>query len=361
MGVVRTAFMLAVSWFCAESALSEQVSESDKVALSNAMVADERVRYKLDSWKLFELVRAENFVVLKAQLVETERQFEQNPVYEWAFLKAYEDFQTMEWDQYEEMIKRLGRWVDADQSYVSYAARGFFITGWAQRYRGTRIIKDTDPDRLARARGLWRMALADLQKSIELNPGLLPAYSELIKTYNNLGMDPLADELLATAIVRVPQSYYIRQAALLYKQPKWGGDFSEGQRIVGEAQKYGELNPRLWNLRGNMFAIRGKHCRKDLDCAIEHYNQALAYGDKTGWITDLAYYYYKKGDYAMSAKTMQRLRPYTTSIDRLDGMIAGLTKWDHASRAPLLLREEPSKALHKEYRVLTHADFDLGW
>lgn len=286
--------------------------EARKVQLANLAYKNYKTAIPLGD--IESLFQEKRFRELEEKLLQVEINSNKDiALYERAFIGSFQSFEDIKDVPHETMVNYFNLWVEETGSYIAYGARGVYLAGKGFQSRGRYQIQNSYKDKVARAVQLWDESLDDLMKSIRMNAKFLPAYVRLISIYRNKGEFEQAEKFFNQVIANVPQTYIARSVMLNYLRPRWAGTFKEADKLVLEAQKYGENNHRLWSLRGIVPSDRGYNCLEDekYQCAILHYSEALKHVDRVDWLGNQAFAYYKIRDNQQTIKNIDKIIQYT--------------------------------------------------
>jgi len=239
------------------------------------------------------------YAELDAMFAEFEERFQDDPSAEYSFIQAYAVFADIGRSDYPPLMSQLTAWIDTTGSAMAYTARGFFLAGEGFRFRGTRYLDAVPEQDLADARIFWSLALGDLREAVRLNPGMTPAYQQIIGVAAQSGKRTLRQQTFEAAIKAVPHSYQIRQMHAFYMQPRWGGSYEDAELIADQAVVHAGRNPHLWRLHGDILDNQAYDCitDKDYSCAIERYTEAMKFGSTLSRLQRRAFSYYSVGQY----------------------------------------------------------------
>ncbi len=148
--------------------------------------------------------------------------------------------------KYSRALAELNKSIELNPEYAdSYRKRGFVLRMLGKNYE----------------------SLEDLQKSVKLNPGLADTYFQLGNTFLEIGNIPMAIENYKKSAEMSPdfKTYTCLGYACQFK-----GDFQSAVRELGKALEFKPHDAGTLNNRGHAYARLGNH-RK----AIEDYTQAL--------------------------------------------------------------------------------------
>ena len=196
-------------------------------------------------------------------------------------LLLYRAFPEASWRSEKERDDYTSRWLKAapNDAYASLL-RAEFRLGQAWKLRGFHYASEIPSERMHRVRVLAQEAIRLAKRTVEAEPGLLPAYGTLLSGAALTGDQELFTKALETALRHAPHSYYVRSSALNFLEPQWGGSIEEMDHLVEQAQKHLKSNPRLILLRTQRAALEGNRYSllKQHGPALDAYRRALAHG-----------------------------------------------------------------------------------
>lgn len=159
---------------------------------------------------------------------------------------------------------------DSPNSAFAYAASGLSYEKMAHAARGSAYSENTSADKQQSMLRLLQQADGDLQKAIELNPKIIPAYVAMISVGGLLGYDQYVHVAIKRALAADPANFSVYEAMLWDAQPKWGGSLHAMDAIDAAAKAHATENPLLTLLLEKRPAYELLH---DCDC---HSAQELA-------------------------------------------------------------------------------------
>lgn len=202
-------------------------------------------------------------------------------------------FPVASWKSPEEADTYTRRWLKAAPAdpYAN-TLRAKILLRQAWDARGTALSKDVPPERMQRMQGLAREAQRLAAEAARREPRLLPAYEMMLEVAALTGDRPLLAKALDDAVRQSPEGYYVRETALNFLPPKWGGSFQEMDRLVESAQPHVDANPRLQLLRVHQASWKGDRLAFDngqWGPALDVYRVALALAPEDDVIEAAAY------------------------------------------------------------------------
>lgn len=204
--------------------------------------------------KVHKMLMEERFEDFEALSKKYAEQFAQDPLYESPWVQIYNSIAGGN----EELGAKLDKWVAEKPSAVAYAVRGRYKVSRGYFFRGGKFIDETPPENIEKMQALHEEARPDLLRAIEQDPKLLPAYSALIDIEQGSGSAEDAAYFESEAVKHSPAAYYLRHNYLTSLQPRWGGSYEEMQAYVDKLDEAAKINPRIWSLKGEVSAERGR-------------------------------------------------------------------------------------------------------
>ncbi|GLQ97695.1 tetratricopeptide repeat protein [Dyella mobilis] len=135
---------------------------------------------------------------------------------------------------------------DSPTSAYAYAASGYAYVQMAHEQRGGRFAKDTSDDKMAAMDRLLRMADADLQHAIKLNPRITPVYAAMIDAAGLEFGRGYAVQAMSRGLRVDPANWSIYSQMMWVLQPQWLGSLEAMQRMADTAVGHANQNPLLW-------------------------------------------------------------------------------------------------------------------
>lgn len=211
---------------------------------------------------------------------------------------------------------RLMAWKAATpDAYPPYVALGEYYSqnGWARR--GAKFASETSREQFDQMALYFEKAEENLKAALDINPNLMTAYIELITICNAGDCSSTEDDYIAQSFELFPHSYLIRLTGSWAREPRWGGSYSQMEKIADEARVNASVNPKLWLLYGKIpydQAMRQKKA-KNFEKALELLDKALLYGDDWGiHLAKAKIYYYNMKDFDKALAAVEKslaLRP----------------------------------------------------
>ncbi|WP_284395317.1 tetratricopeptide repeat protein [Dyella lipolytica] len=130
-------------------------------------------------------------------------------------------------------------------SAFAWAASGTAYVQMAQQVRGSDYAKKTPQSSFESMGRLLERARADLDKAVELDPQVTPAYGAMIYAAALESDGAYAVNAAKRGLAVDPANYTIYARLVWMAQPKWGGTVQEMQGIIAGAQRHAKENPLL--------------------------------------------------------------------------------------------------------------------
>lgn len=199
----------------------------------------------VDRAALRSLLWHQRYAELTRYFEEFQTAFEADPRCEYWPSEAGDAFASAEPD----LRPLLDAWVEATPgSFAPYLARGNHWVSVAYARRGTAWARDTAREDFAAMEDALTRALADLDRSITLRPGLVAARRAKIHGLRSRGSGPEIRRILDEAVAVCPTCFQVRVTYISTLTPRWGGSYDAMRRFAQEGDA--TLNPRLRVLPG---------------------------------------------------------------------------------------------------------------
>jgi tetratricopeptide (TPR) repeat protein len=158
----------------------------------------------------------------------------------------------------------LDRWLlQSPGSAHARAARGSYRVERGWKARGEKIIRETSRDQYESMVHWIQLAKPDLEKAVELEPRIVPAYSALIQLSFMGTEHALAGRAMAAANEVDPANFYTRAAYATSLEPRWGGSVEAMDELASESEPWLTRNPRLAGVRGMALIARRERPLKE--------------------------------------------------------------------------------------------------
>lgn len=170
MNISRLFALVSSVFFLTNCCHAESITynNSQKIELSNKALAQSVAAKAIPFMTLRNLLLANQFDELESTLTKMENQFRSDASYEVALFQSYEAFTGMGNNDDGTILKAIENWVSSKNSYIAYAARGFYLSGKAGAIRGTKYANQTSQQSMESAAKVWSMSLNSFAKSIEV-------------------------------------------------------------------------------------------------------------------------------------------------------------------------------------------------
>ncbi len=241
------------------------------------------------------LFEQKHFTQLNQKIERLQSEFEQDPTREWQIKETFEIFSIPRIDY----GLLLDAWAKVTpEHFAPHMARAEYHAAFAAFKRGADLAKDTSSEQFSGMRDYHTKALIDIDKALSLRTALLPAYILKIRIYNAGGKPGLEDRTFQAARQKFPSSYLLYSGYQWAKLPRWGGSYSEMNRIAAKAIERADKNPELYWLGAVPLADRAWYMWRDgaFTEAIELYTQAMAYGENAYLYQERGRVHYAAGD-----------------------------------------------------------------
>ncbi len=304
-----------------------------KADLSNAAFQAESAILIWSPNDQLKLIANKQYDELERKLILLADNFEMDNVHEWALISSSQQIARFNKPSFiKTLLPMLDSWVEDTGSFSSYTFRGFWYSGMANYYRGIGWIDSVSEENILQMRKNHKLALADFQSALKIRANFSPIYERMIQIGQASGDEDLKLSALRTGLDENPNSYWIRSKYLNSLTPRWGGSFDKMQQFINEAIKKADSNPRIWSLRGAVFAEKAftEQLKKNYNEASKLYAKALGLGDKGRWIRQLAYSYFMLNEYDKSKNQILKWREYNKSSPwqtrRLEQLLADIER-----------------------------------
>lgn len=179
-------------------------------------------------------------------------------------------------------------------SAFALAASGAAYVQMAQEARGSKYASKTSQRAFDTMHRILKLARADLDRAVTLNPDLTPAYGSMIIAAALDGDTQYALNAANRGLAADPSNYAIYTRLVWMAQPKWGGSVELMRRIIASAERHADKNQLLKllvseNSGGESYV---EDCECDLDGEYKMYRQIFARGApinmlmSAGWAAD---------------------------------------------------------------------------
>ncbi|MBI3393867.1 MAG: tetratricopeptide repeat protein [Nitrospirae bacterium] len=346
--------------FIPQNASSDVSHPGKQAELANIALKQQIGLGEVNKSEITALLSTQQYDAIESAYVTLYRHFKRDVRYERSLRQAYMLFAPREGIS----IEDLDLWVATTASDVAYAARGAYKARLGFDVRGGKTIDKTPRQRIEDMHRYHTDAFKDLQMAIEKNPGLMPAYVDLIwiSTASSIPITPR--EALDMAIHHDNRTYYARRAYVDVLHPKWGGSFRQMSDFAKGSLKYIHLNPRLWSLQGMAYAYRAMDYDEEADYtnAISMYSAALAFGDDVTLLKNRAAVYYKSGNIGKAEADYRRVLYYhpTDSTAVAFSLPGGLDRLKYDLRESTYVSPSICEMHIKRYAIVT-VEHGVDW
>lgn len=182
-------------------------------------------------------------------------------------------------------VETLNDWVDKSENKLfAYLLRGSIYKNLGHEARGNKYISKTPKENLQLMQKYFDLAIADLEKVIELDPYTLYAHIHLygISAFGDYKRDKT--EIYKSAQELFGANYLLALKYVHFLQPRWGGSQSKTFNFVREQRNLSTDDPRLLGLSGLPLIFEGSDLTDGEDYNFEDsvklYNLALLYSPR---------------------------------------------------------------------------------
>lgn len=258
------------------------------------------------------------FYALKRAADEIQREFQNDFAYEFKIYDFFYIFCTPI-PEYEDL---LNAWVESSPAHFAPClARAHYYVRMAWESRGQDYASETSKEQFAKMRFFFEKALKDLAASIAIDPNLLPAYLALMEIHKAQGERAANVALYLSAKARFPGSFLLYDTMIRASLPRWGGSYSEMEKIAMDGYVHVHDNPGLYCLFGEIYVDQAWNFRKDknYDEAIALCTKAIGYGDHFRFFQERAQSYSEVKNLDKALEDLDRsiaLRPVRADLYR---------------------------------------------
>jgi len=251
-------------------------------------------------------------------------QYQSDVRYEILLLNAYDLFSPANTIS----LSDLDYWVSKTGSYIAYTARGRYKERLGFAARGTKFIIKTPEYKIDDMKELHSEAAKDLQIAVNKNPLLMPAYFYLISIAKASDMPFTPKEILDQAVKQDNRTYTVRVAYMGAITPSWGGSYEKMSDFAKQTIQYADVNPSLWTLQGEVFAEQGGDYWRENNFAqaLEAFNLALKYGDRTTWLRSRAGCFWQLGQKDKAVEDYKKILYYDPKDEDAKTMLQSLQR-----------------------------------
>ncbi len=133
----------------------------------------------------------------------------------------------------------------APNSAYAFAASGVAYVAMAQKQRGGDYAAKTPQSAFEAMHRLLELARTDLDRAVELDPQMTPAYGAMVYAATLDSDDAYGASAVRRALKVDPANFPVYVRVVWGSQPKWGGSAAQMQRVVDAAQRHAAQNPLL--------------------------------------------------------------------------------------------------------------------
>ncbi len=239
-----------------------------------------------DRKELIARLRAQDFAALETRLGAVQAEFEAGRVNDNLVFYAFEAFANSD----DALDAPLANWVERmPKSGTARLARGLYLEhrGWLSR--GDRVVAGTPDARFARMIDYFRLAGAEFDRALALQPRLTPTISGLMRIAMTGGRHRTVKSYFDAGIASVPQSHLLHVSYMYALRPEWGGSVEAVKAHVAHlAATRPERTARY--MQGYYEHMLGDQAHRsgNLKRALEHYDRALTFGSTAQFHYDRA-------------------------------------------------------------------------
>jgi len=153
-----------------------------------------------NKFEIIDKLKHKEYEWLDEYLLEVHEVVKQDPNREFYLNAAYGVFVNKQDTSFRVF---LDEWVAKRKSFQAYTARGFYLVSRGWRTRGEVFYRDIPKKNKAEMKPLFRGAVSDLNKALEINPENVSAYMQLIMVYGVQGNTSKADDVLERSYTRM--------------------------------------------------------------------------------------------------------------------------------------------------------------
>ena len=182
-----------------------------------------------EAGKLQLLLAAGNFAELDRQLSAYQDAYRAGVINDEEASKAFIALVTTDAD----LRGAYDKWVAVlPRSYVARVARGYYLTRLVAQARGSQYAGKTSQAQFDEMRALFKLAMADLEASLQLDAKPVLGYGTMIWITQSAGGGVPAARFLDRAIAVDRRVYTARASYLASLQPQWGGSLEQMQAAL---------------------------------------------------------------------------------------------------------------------------------
>lgn len=267
----------------------------------------------------------------EALILEFEKNWEFDSIMEFEFHRFFNSIDRRDAN----LLAALDRWIAKHPSYISYAARGSYLSRRGQYLRGDRYAHETPELNFELMEKLLTRAKSDLEEAIKLKPSFIPAYTELIeisKFSRRLNIDALK---LVSEIGKIrPDCLLPRESYLETLEPRWGGAHEEMMAFVDSVIENARYNPLIWMLNGDVYYDKYQsRPRGELVESVEDLTEALKYAESNRYLEARGIVYWRARNYpAAIADFSKCVANNPNGPNTCKGHLDALTNWQKQNK-----------------------------
>jgi tetratricopeptide (TPR) repeat protein len=228
--------------------------------------------------------------------------------------------------------------------------------------RGTKFASETSEKQFAGMRKHFELAIRDAVASRERAPVHMVAAGTVLLIARATSGTEQAKPWVDAVLQANPLNFGMRRRLIDAMEPRWGGSLEAMEQLAHEAQVFADRNPRIRVLLGIPHAYRGLEAQwaKQPQKVVQHYSEALAYGDRgVEWSLARGWAYTKLGQrgHARADVAYAKLwKPEEAEVWQLSGKILIEEQiWDRAvAELDRAVELAPTNALSRSYRGWAH-------
>ena len=182
-----------------------------------------------EAGQLQALLAAGDFAQLDRELAAYQEAYRAGVINDDAAAQAFRVLVTADAD----LRAAYEKWVSAmPRSYVARVARGYYLARLGYQARGTAYAAKTTATQFDEMRALFKLAIADLEASMALDPKPVLGYGTLISIAQAAGNREQAARYLERAVAIDRRVYTARASYLASLRPNWGGSIEQMQAAL---------------------------------------------------------------------------------------------------------------------------------
>ncbi|MGM0563370.1 MAG: tetratricopeptide repeat protein [Pseudomonadota bacterium] len=246
----------------------------------------------------------------------------------------------------------LDEWVAAyPDHYQPLVARGSYFEGAGWNARGVARASETRDEQFARMYDLFDSAREEFRKALALEERAIMVYSRLMDMGRASKEQEELRQYLRKGLAVAPASYRIRASYLSSLEPRWGGSFKAMEAFASQAQRYADDNPKMSFLIASVWIEAGRGLRHNSQskAALEAYENALNFGERSAPYYGMARVYINEEQYEKAIKVLDK------AID-IDPHAGGYYRWRSVTYRNLGQLEKAYEELQKALVIHPFSD-----